>query len=249
MARFFRRRGFKRRRLNFGRRTGYRRTRLFRKRFRRQLTRVGIGRPERKFVDTPVDSATVPVFATSVTPILLTGIAEGSDNNERIGRRVLLTNLQIRLLFTAEQEQVNPLPYLTFRLLIVRDSQFTGANVPTLGDVLGTTFINSIWAFNDLQVQGSTRFRTMVDKIWVQYASTWDQTPDPNTLVAGQINARFWKYYKKMRKELFFNGPTDVNSDAGRNAIWMFIFKQDPNGVTPLTALVEGGIRIRFTDV
>lgn len=246
MARF-RRRGFKRRRL--GRRRIFRRRRVFRRRFRRQLTRIGIGRPERKFVDTPVPSATVPAFATSVTPILLTGIAEGSDNNERIGRRVLLTNLQIRLLFTAEQETVTPLPYITFRLLIVRDSQFTGTNVPTLGDVLGTTWINSIWAFNDLQVQGTSRFRTMVDKIWVQYASTWDADPDPDLLVAGQVNARFWKYYKKMRKELFFNGPTDVPSDSGRNAIWMFIFKQDPNGVVPLNGLVEGGIRIRYTDV
>lgn len=244
----FRRRGYKRRRLGF-RRRGVRRTRLFRRRFRRQLTRVGIGRPERKFVDTPVDSAAIPVFATSVTPILLTGIAEGSDNNERIGRRVLLTNLQIRLLFTAEEDVVTPLPYITIRLLIVRDSQFTGANVPTLGDVLGTTFINSIWAFNDLQVQGTSRFRTMVDKIWVQYASTWDSSTTPDTLIAGQVNARFWKYYKKMRKELYFNGPTDVNTDAGRNAIWMFIFKQDPTGVVPLTGLVEGGIRIRFTDV
>ncbi|AUM61802.1 capsid [uncultured virus] len=242
---WFRRRGFKRRRIIF-RRKRYRRTRLFRRRFRRQLTRVGIGRPERKYGDTPIDPVAVPEFATSLAPVLLTGIAEGSDNNERIGRRVLLTNLQIRLLFTAQQETLTPLPYITMRLLIVRDSQFTGANVPTLGDILGTTVINSIWSFNDLQVQGTSRFRTLVDKIWVQYAASLN-TPTSDFLVAGQINARFWKYYKKMRKELYFNGPTNVNTDAGRNAIWMFVFKQDPTAA--IDTFVEGGVRIRFTDV
>lgn len=242
MARF-RRRGFKRRRLGYGRRK-FRRTRFIRRRFRRNLTRVGIGRPERKFVDTPVNEGSVANFATSVTPILLTGIAEGSDNNERIGRRVLLTNLQIRLKFESTGSFIlTPKGYSVLRLLIVRDSQFTGSNVPTLGDVLGTTWINSIYAFNDLQVQGTSRFRTMVDKIWVQYAG---QFTDP-TIAIGQTPARFWKYYKKMRKQLWFNGPTDVNTDAGRNAIWMFLF-EDP-ATTDISTLVEGGIRIRYTDV
>lgn len=242
MARF-RRRGFKRRRIY--RRRSFRRRRLFRRRFRRNLTRVGIGRPERKFADNPIDAATIPVFATSLAPELLTGIAEGSDNNERIGRRVLLTNLQIRLKFAASSTSVTASPYTVIRLLIVRDSQFTGANVPTLGDVLGTTFINSIYAFNDLQVQGTSRFRTMVDKIWVQYSGQLNAVPDPDQTDIGTANSRFWKYYKKMRRELYFNGPTDVNTDAGRNAIWMWVMRD----TATIAALVEGGVRIRFTDV
>jgi len=249
MARF-RRRGFKRRRI--GPRRTYRRRRIFRRRFRRQLTRIGIGRPERKFDDTPFDSVAVPVFSTSLAPTLLTGVAEGSDNNERIGRRVLLTNLQLRMNFYAApiaSAGVTPYPWTTIRLLIVRDTQFTGANVPTLGDVLGTTFINSIYSFNDLQVQGTSRFRTMVDKIWDQYSGNYSTLAEPDLLSIGVKNARFWKYYKKMRRELFFNGPTNVDTDAGRNAIWMWVFRSNPLSDGTPTASYRGGCRIRFTDV
>lgn len=247
MARFYRKRGYKRRRIGY--RPRFRRRRLFRRRFRRQLTRIGIARPERKFRDLDIPNAQVAVFATSLTPVLLTGIPEGSDNNERIGRRVLLTNLQIRLNFIGAYTTDDPSadPWIMCRMLIVRDSQFTGANVPTLGDVLGTTEINSIYAYNDLQVQGTSRFRTMVDKMWLQYTGQVGATPGTFNSDIGMSPARFWKYFKKMRKELFFNGPTDVNSDAGRNAIWIFVFHSSGNVARTLN--IEGGVRIRFTDV
>lgn len=128
-------------------------------------------------------------------------------------------------------------------MIIVRDSQFTGANVPTLGDVLGTTEVNSIYAFNDLQIQGTSRFRTLVDKYWIQYTGQYNtQRSD-----IGVKNAIFWKYFKKMRKQLFFNGPTNVNTDAGKNCIWIWVMKQPQ--VNGPSLFIEGGVRIRFTDV
>lgn len=236
MARF-RRRGFKRRRI--GRRRTYRR-RFARRRFRRNLTRVGIGRPERKFIDTYLSSNAIPQSAITITPQLLTGVAQGTDNNQRIGRKIMLTNIQIRwVLNGVATGETTPIDTDLVRILIVRDLQYTGVNPPTLGDVLedsGTSSSNFFVAFNDLKVQGNQRFRTMYDKIFAISTGTGQN-----------YQLKYVKYYKKMRREIDFNGIASAPSSGGRNAIWLFMFKYA--NVATAVVTTDTAIRVRFTDV
>lgn len=245
MARFYRRRGFKRRRIGGFRRRRFGGRRRYFRRFRRTLRRFAIASPERKFADAVI-SGTIPNVATGVTPQLITGIEEGTDNNQRIGRRVLLTNVQIRMQTNAVRDHDTENSYIV-RILMVMDTQYDGASgtVPTLDQVLDLS-TPSIYAFNDLQVQGTRRFKTLWDKTFVQYAQymTTDTTVRPDSWP----NTKQHKYFKKMRKQLFFNGSDDSPALAGKNAIWLFIFKEPIVG-TGILFSVEGNIRIRFTDV
>jgi len=112
---------------------------------------------------------------------------------------------------------------------------------PTLDDVLDLT-TPGIFAFNDLQIQGTKRFRTLWDKTFVQYHEVQAGTvPDSYPAVKQH------KYYKKMRKELYFNGQGDTVASAGKNAIWLFIFKQ--RTTSNYFVNIDGFTRIRFTDV
>jgi len=124
------------------------------------------------------------------------------------------------------------------RVLMVMDKQFTGLNTPTLQDVLedtGTTAPTFFLAFNDLRTQGNQRFRTLYDKIHV--IST-----EPNQ----NYQLKYVKYYKKMRKVLDFNGGAATATSAGKNAIWLFVFKhQAPANSAVATDIM---VRLRFTD-
>lgn len=204
------------------------------------LTRFAIGRPERKFIDTYVNTASILQAAAGITPTLLTGVAQGTDNNQRIGRKIMLTNIQYRQILNGlSAGETGAIDTDMVRILMVRDMQFTGLNTPTLQDVLedtgtatGTFFI----AYNDLRTQGNQRFRTMLDKIV------------PISTGTGQnYQLRLIKYFKKTRLTLDFNGGAAVASSAGRNAIWLFVFKL--NTTTVAVVNTEIAIRVRFTDV
>lgn len=119
-----------------------------------------------------------------------------------------------------------------------------GGSVPTLDDVLDLS-TPGIYAFNDLQIQGTKRFHTLWDKTFVIYHQL---SVSGQTVTDSYPNTKEHKYYKKMRKELYFNGQGDTIADAGKNAIWLFLFKQiDPSA--GYTVNLDGFTRIRFTDV
>lgn len=117
---------------------------------------------------------------------------------------------------------------------------------PTLDDVLDLSTAN-IHAYNDLQIQGSRRFRILWDKRFIQgltYNTAQggvvypDASPRVNTI---------HNYYKKMRKQLYYNGNDATGASVGKNAIWLFIFQQDPTTAAIIT--INGVARIRYTDV
>ncbi len=235
---WFRRRRFKRRRIGGFRRRSFRRRRYFR-RFRRTLRRFAIGSPERKYEDTAI-SGNVPSITPTVTPALLTGIEEGTDNNQRVGRRVMLTSAQIRLSFEGIRDSGSNHNTSIIRILLVQDTQYDAAvgAPPTLADVLDQTITSNVLVFNDLQIQGTKRFRTLWDKIFTLYLHV------PN-VVDSYPSIKIHNYYKKMRKTLFFNGVDGTAASAGKNALWLFIFKDGPADTINIT----GVSRVRFTDV
>jgi len=164
----------------------------------------------------------------------------------------MLTNLQIRFSTWGVRTSVETSPERNteiVRILLVQDREYdaAGGAVPTLDDVLDLS-TPGIYAYNDLQIQGTKRFRTLWDKMFVQYHQL---DPASDVGVYGEYPAmKQHKYIKKMRKELYFNGQGDSVADAGKNAIWLFIFKQLPPG-DPVNypVFIDGFTRIRFTDV
>lgn len=126
---------------------------------------------------------------------------------------------------------------------MVMDTQFDAATgaPPTLDDVLDLSTPN-VHAYNDLQIQGSRRFKTLWDKTFVQGFNALNATYPDATNRTNTIH----KYYKKMRTQLYYNGDDATPASMGKNAIWLFIFQQD--ATTNYNGTIDGVARIRFTD-
>jgi len=205
------------------------------------LTRYAIGRPERKFIDVTSPGSAVQQAGGAIAPVYLNPIPQGTDNNARVGRKIMLTNIQMRAIIDSTIDgEVGELATDLIRILVVRDRMFTGTNTPTLADVLDeTTFSSStnlFIGFNDLRTQGKQRFTTILDKM-VPVSSDTSQN----------YQLRIVKYFKKTRKYLEFNGTGNTAASGGRNTLWMFFFKYNTS-VSAATSFVYN-IRLRFTDV
>lgn len=131
------------------------------------------------------------------------------------------------------------------RVLMVMDTQFDAATgaPPTLDDVLDLSTPN-IFAYNDLQIQGTRRFRVLWDRMTTLYCTRINAV-DPE--IDSYPNRKIFRYNKKMRKPLYYNGDDATAASMGKNAIWLFVFMDVPANDYPV--VISGVSRIRFTDV
>jgi len=123
----------------------------------RQMVPIG----ELKNVDTSI-SGTVNTSGTAVTLGVLNLIAQGPGQTERIGRRVTLRTLQIRLVITMQTSSVGASP---FRLLVVFDRQNNAASTSVLSVVNTDTMLS----FKNLS--NERRFLTLMDE-WIPAIGT-----------------------------------------------------------------------------
>ena len=144
-------------RRRFRKKRRYRKTRYRKYRFGSSAFRRYNGSSsEKKFLD--VTQADFSVSATgSISDIGVDLITQGSTANQRIGRKILLTDLYIRL--HAYAPSSTALEHCAVRIMVILDKQCNGA-LPTQADILaGTAFDN----FRNLDQ--SHRFRTLFEKM------------------------------------------------------------------------------------
>lgn len=123
--------------------------------------------PETKYVDTLLNYAT----ATTTTGLVLNIVAEGSDNNQRIGKSIRMKSIHLRatvggnLAVLAENANY-PLEANTFRLLIVNDKQ-CNSGLPNVGQVLDTqTTPNDVFnPFKSRNMVWLDRFDVLMDEM------------------------------------------------------------------------------------
>lgn len=109
---------------------------------------------EVKHVDTAItgDVNTTPVFT------LLNGISQGADSDNRVGRTVVMSRINIRLQMTNETAVKDRLSQM--RILLVYDRQTNGA-VFNVTDVLDAVTLESQWNHD----QTETRFLVLYDSV------------------------------------------------------------------------------------
>jgi len=189
------------------------------------------GRDELKFVD--VDDLGTSLVTGSV--LLLNGIAQGTDYNQRIGRKCQLKSLFIR--FTVN---VNPgaLGLLApqgdvVRLLIVYDCQSNGA-APAITDVLSTVNYDS-----PMNLNNRDRFKILYDKFATMYAYTYSSG---TTIVAGNAKPVFLQKYIKLGMEEIFGGTAASIGSIQTGSIYFLTISQ--NEITQVNLYS----RVRYTD-
>lgn len=131
------------------------RSKPFIKRSNLQLNQT---RPELKYVDVIATDATIPNGTANVDIVLLNGIAQGTDNTQRIGNKILVKSIDLNLqIFGGDSPTGNPSDCMVKWWIIV-DSGTDGSlpapnNIWELG---GGTYMTA-----HLNLDNSERFKTL----------------------------------------------------------------------------------------
>jgi len=121
------------------------------------LTQVG---PELKYVDTEATDTAIPAGTSSVDFVLLNSIAQGSDNTNRIGRKITVKSIDINAIFTgmiATNAASIGTPSAMVRWWVLVDAQPDGATA-TAADVWKST---STFAVAHRNLDTSERFKVL----------------------------------------------------------------------------------------
>lgn len=191
------------------------------------------GRDELKTIDV----APTQAEATGTASInLLNGVATGTDYTGRIGRKIRMKNLYLRI-------QVAPVDQVTsdthLRLLVVYDMQTNGA-APAITDVLNTAS-----TVDHVNLNNRDRFKILVDKCIPIGANV-------NTATQAYSNGRNVYYIKKYISlasrgcsDVLFNGTGATISSIATGSIYFLYFSGVTAGLGPQ---VTWSSRIRFQD-
>lgn len=183
-----------------------------------------------------VDSTISGNAAYDQPPQLLNGIALGSENNNRIGRKVLLKSLYLRLFISkvAGTAQNYSFPV---RILIVYDRQTNGA-APALSDILSSATGAAVESPNNLN---------NVDRFYTCYDITREvQVTGGNSTNYTFTGVYMTKYCKLNLPQTFKSSAGTTVSDIATGSMYLFAIA-DSTAATAICS-VAGIARLRFCD-
>ncbi len=193
-------------------------------------------RGEAKFFDTDLDA----VFGTMATNMELANlniIPQNNTESGRIGRKVVLTRVDIKGIMTLPSTATIANSTSTVRLLLVCDKQTNGAAFVAT-DIWDTDVIGS---FNNLA--NSTRFRVLKSKLFEFKAYGVSHTTGDVVLTTEDEQAFAFNVNLNLPIEFDNSLATGVVSTQRSNSLWLV--SQSSTGVVTMT---EATARIRFKD-
>lgn len=192
------------------------------------------GSTEKKYYDS---SLSLLFDATPEYVTYLPSIVQGTGETQRIGRKVNITSIQLRIRLT----QATTAGRYAVRLVLVWDRQFNGS-APTWDEV----FAGSGGAMNFPNLSNTERFRVLKDWMWgggAGAATTSDNWASlANTVYAH--NTRIINYYRKCNISMEFNGTSGGSSEIKSNNIFLMAGSMDSDD----TMSANIYYRLRFTD-
>lgn len=182
---------------------------------------------EPKHLDTAItgDVNTTPVVT------LLNGIAQGSDNDQRIGNRVVMTGVDIRLHVTNEVSVKDRLSQM--RLILVYDTQTNGTALTTT-DVLDAVTIESQHNWDN-----DSRFQVIYDS--VRALNTFGGT-------ATSVDVYHWFYAKHFQLNHYvrWNGSGATVTSMTWGSLYLIYFGPDAASASDFD--VNGTARLTYVD-
>lgn len=191
------------------------------------------GRNELKTVDVS-GTNTTPISTTTGTVSLINGVATGTDYTNRVGRKIILKSLLLRIMFNpVVTGTVDATLGDNVRLICVLDMQPNGV-VISGSDLL----LNTGSPTDPLNLNNRDRFKIIWDKM-ISFPSYKTTT---GSLTTGSPTAKCMKLYKKMSQEVIFNGTGSTIGSIQTGALYLFQLCQ--GGFTQSTF----STRVRFID-
>jgi len=191
------------------------------------------GRAELKFVDT---TATNVAVTTTWTLTLVNGIAQGTDFNQRVGRKSTIKSVLFNgNAFPPTVMNANSAAGTYMRYVIIFDTQPNSGTLPVGTDIFVTNDPNTVMNLNNRD-----RFRVLMD-IRKQLGSyLFNAAPG---LVAGSPSNAFWTKYKKCNLETIFSGTAATLGSISTGAIYLCVIGDNP------TSALDYYIRVRYIDM
>lgn len=193
------------------------------------------GRPELKYVDVANTNVNLSVVWQVVH---INPIAQGTDNNSRIGRQAMMKSLIFNgNVFNLTTNSLNAFNGAYCRLVIVYDKQPNspaGSTPPSGLDVFVLNDPNS-----PLNLNNRDRFEVLMD---VRKQVSAFSITAAGVLATGSPYNSYFKKYRKMNKEIIFSntGAPLINISTG--AVYLYVIAD------AAVAAFDYYTRIRFTD-
>ena len=198
-------------------------------------------RPELKTIDDNNGGASPYSLAVTSTGAFfpLNFLATGADINNRVGRKITLKSVQVRLRFTPSG---NPAINDVARVMVIYDRQ-SNQGTPVVSDVLQTidsAGLTSSTVFDFKSISNEERFLILQDKTFTfpQLAATMaanaysDFTQDTSITTYNKLN------------HLCSYGQGSNYPDTG--TLWLFLIGSNAPATSPTVA--QWTSRVRFTD-
>lgn len=145
---------------------------------------------------------TTNTFTSTDQVSLLNQIAQGDTDLTRSGNSILMKSLYLQALLTSNATDND----ISYRILIVQDTQQVADTSPSVSDVLDATAANNLIAPLNNETVG--RFKVLFDKRGVL-----------NNLVASVTKQRMIKHYFKLNLHARYNGSSDT--DIQKNGLYL----------------------------
>lgn len=178
--------------------------------------------PEKKNIDT-FFAVTSPVNSAWSVPTQLNVSPTGTNQNQRIGRSILMTSIQLRynLLRSGSNGPSQA------RIVVVYDRQ-SNFSIP-----LATEVFNTDVNISPLNLTNSDRFVVLFDEL-------------TDSMQSSSLNISGYRY-RKIGLEAIYNGNQGASSQVATGGVWLWISN---NGGTTIGTTLDCDIftRVRFTD-
>lgn len=184
------------------------------------------GRDELKFVDVNNDGASPAAGAVA----LLNGITQGTDYNQRIGRKVMIKSIFAR--FTINNAVTTAAQGDVVRVMIIYDSQANGV-APNITDVLQIAEFDS-----PMNLNNRDRFKVLHDKFHTMWACVYTT----GALTTGNTIPKFSQKYIKCNLEQIFGGTGNTIGSIQTGSLYFLTISQNEIGAVSLYS------RVRYTD-
>jgi len=185
--------------------------------------------PELKSIDVQVAAGNM---TTTATVVLLNGCVTGADINNRIGRKMTMKSLMLRLNFSPVATTDSPIG-CTARAMVIYDAQ---SNAST---ITGAQVLRSDSFLEPNNLENRDRFTVLMDKFITLPAANYTASET----VGGSPTPRLVKKYLRINKDSVFNttnGGTFADITSG--GLWFLIIASNT------TQQVQMNSRLRFVD-
>jgi len=191
-------------------------------------------KPEYKFNDIGNTIATISTPVAATTPTYISGIAEGTDFTNRLGRKVTVKNLMLRYLITNNAQTAAASGAV--RVVAVYDRQPNGA-LPVYSDVFTPA--------PGGQIAGTTSMMNLSnrDRFFVLHDKTHEISPQ-----GPQV--KYCKKFRKINTDLTFKGTDNTIASASSGAMYIFYIPDTTTGGAAATKglSIELYSRLKFID-